>query len=1072
MQRHVKARTSALCLLTLVLALAISCSGNTPTVIEVTSVTIDVGDSLEVITGGTGSLTATVQPSDATDKTVTWTSSDTTVLEIGSDGSYTAHKAGQATVTATAGGKTDSVTITVKDPVKAESVSLDKETLSLIVGETAKLTAAMTPEDAKDTLTWTSSSSQTAAVDQEGIVTAVAEGTAVITVVTGNGKTDSCTVTVSPAPVPVTGLSISNAELQLKKGATFQLSASVQPADATFEGTIVWTSSEDTLASVSESGLVRAISEGPVTITASITVEEQVFTDKCEVTVLGDAASIVDSITIEGADNINLEIGGSQQLTYSVSPEDALTTVTWSSSNEAVATVTDGTVNAVGLGDAVITVTAVNGGKSDSVTVTVTPIEVTDISLDKEIAEAFIGETVELKATIKPEDATDKRISWSSSDNSIASVDDGLVTTHGIGSVKITATSVSNDAISAHCLIEVIPIPVDSITLDRNKLELVIGENTMLTATVLPENATDKTVTWTSSDDTVASIEDGIVTALAEGEASITATAGDKSATCTVTVSDGMTDLGTEGINVPSWLADRTFSGDMDLQGSDVTFIVDIKADDFQLWISPSEGAYADAMGFLLGGSDYKILNQRGSDSAYTVTLRTEVETKIDMIKTSSGIDLTVTIDESTVKYSMVDDSDLVLPITFAQMRFKAEDERDTESVVLPSWFNGPYAFEMMGSDMFIRANDTRDNILGVRATGNMFSEPEERLPVSQENEYNKITVTITGQWSSNQHYYLEMTEERRTLDTDELTTDHYVFLISKQGQDILFTSVQNEGTPVFQPAYCTSIPESEWPSRPGLVDPSTLTSLGTDGLHVPDWLVGKAMDYKMNYDGFIVQTYMILSDDNLTQRYIYGDYTLDDPEPTSGYSNLLQQAASDDVWYLRYMDSDGPSAESEEYWTRTDDGVIMIPLYDGEIIGHINLIAMDLDSIPASNPFDAASVEAIIYKLQEIQSDLADGHTTNPPAGVTWSNTSGSAWTVEFTNFKIEVYADETETRTTTINGTCVLDISAEPRSRAGILSVDLTVDNKDGSGIGLSSEDPSTCEYKYNDRRLVWPN
>ncbi len=345
MQRHVKARTSALCLLTLVLALAISCGGNTPTVIEVTSVTIDVGDSLEVITGGTGSLTATVQPSDATDKTVTWASSDTAVLEIGSDGSYTAHKAGQATVTATAGGKTDSVTITVKDPVKAESVSLDKETLDLTVGETVKLIATMTPEDAIDILEWHSTGSSIASVSQDGTVTAVAEGTAVITVKTKSGATASCTVTVSPAPVPVTGLSISNTELQLKKDATFQLSASVQPADATFKGAIVWTSSDDTLASVSESGLVRAISEGPVTITASITVEEQVFTAECEVTVLGDAASIVDSITIEGADNITLEIGGSQQLTYSVSPEDALTTVTWSSSNEAVATVTDGTVN-------------------------------------------------------------------------------------------------------------------------------------------------------------------------------------------------------------------------------------------------------------------------------------------------------------------------------------------------------------------------------------------------------------------------------------------------------------------------------------------------------------------------------------------------------------------------------------------------------------------------------------------------------------------------------------------------------------------------------------------------------
>lgn len=1052
MQRHVRARTHALCLLTLVLALAISCGGNTPTVIEVTSVTIDVGDSLEVITGGTGSLTATVQPNDATDKTVTWTSSDTAVFEIGSDGSYTAHKAWQVTVTATAGGKTDSVTITVKDPVKAESVSLDKETLDLTVGETAKLTATMTPEDAIDILEWDSTGSSIASVSQDGTVTAVAEGTAKITVRTENGATDSCTVTVSPAPVPVTGLSISNTELQLKKGATFQLSASVQPADATFEGTIVWTSSDDTLASVSESGLVTAISEGPVTITASITVEEQVFTDECKVTVLGDAASIVESITIDGEDKLSLEIGGTQQLTYSVSPEDAVTTVTWSSSNEAVATVTNDTVNAVGVGNAIITVTAVNGGKSDRVTVTVTPIEVTRITLSETAVEVFIGASVELTATIEPEDATDKRISWSSSDNSIASVDDGRVTTRGIGTATITARSVSNEEINASCTIKVKEVPVESIELDRNKLELVIDENTRLTATVLPANATDKTVTWTSSDDGIASVEDGIVTALAGGEACITATAGDKTATCTVTVSDGMTDLGTDGINVPSWLADRTFSGDMEDffgDGKDATLVVDIWQDDFQLWISPLEGTYIDAMGVLIGGSNYMILNQRGSDSAYTVTLKIEVEIKIDMIKTSSGIDLTVTKDGSPVKYSMVDDSDLVLPITFAQMRFKAEDERDTESVVLPSWLNATYRGEAHGFEMYFKVNDSGNNILESHRIGNAYSEPSPIIATSSD---------ITVQYSSDNHYYL-------SISSSEDEGGSYAIGISLVDDGILITQHNTDiGYTSYMPVYCTLVPDSEFPTVPEVFDPSTLDDLGTGQLDVPEWLSGKAFLYDMSdqYDAEII-TYMMFSEHGMTQRYILGEYTDDDPSPDSTYENLDEQRGGDGVWYIRYSEG---GEETEQYWMSNGDGAV---LRTSGMVIYLELV--DSSTLPERS-FDSASVEAIIYKLQDIQSDLADGHTTNPPEGVTWSNTSGSAWTVEFTNFKIEVYADETETRTTTINGTCVLDISAEPRSRAGILSVDLTVDNKDGSGIGLSSEDPSTCEYKYDDRRLVWPN
>lgn len=176
-------------------------------------------------------------------------------------------------------------------------------------------------------------------------------------------------------------------------------------------------------------------------------------------------------------------------------------------------------------------------------------VAVTSITLDKTAIELEVGGTAKLTATVAPEEATDKTVTWTTSDEAIATVADGTVTAVKAGTATITAKAGDK---TVTCTVTVKakkddtgnqgddsnkPVAVTGITLDATTAELKIGETKKVVATVAPDNATDKTVTWASSDEKVATVTaDGTVTAVAPGKATITATAGDKKATCEITV--------------------------------------------------------------------------------------------------------------------------------------------------------------------------------------------------------------------------------------------------------------------------------------------------------------------------------------------------------------------------------------------------------------------------------------------------------------------------------------------------------------------------------------------------------
>ncbi len=163
-------------------------------------------------------------------------------------------------------------------------------------------------------------------------------------------------------------------------------------------------------------------------------------------------------------------------------------------------------------------------------------IPVTGVTLDQEAVELEIGASAVLTATVTPEDATDKTVTWSSSNETVATVADGVVTAVAAGTATITAKASEMEATCEVTVNESAAVAVESVALDKTETTLVVGKTETLTATVTPEDATDKTVIWTSSDESVTTVVDGVVTAVAAGTATITAKAGEMEAACAVTV--------------------------------------------------------------------------------------------------------------------------------------------------------------------------------------------------------------------------------------------------------------------------------------------------------------------------------------------------------------------------------------------------------------------------------------------------------------------------------------------------------------------------------------------------------
>ena len=333
--------------------------------------------------------------------------------------------------------KTDNVTVTDQVKTGVTGVSLNKTELALEVGETGTLEAKVEPNDASNKgVTWSSSNNEIATVNN-GVVTAVKEGTTTITVTTAEGgKTATCKVIVNaPQTKPVTNVTLEPNTLTLEVGKSETLTAKVEPSDATNQK-VTWESNATNVATVDNSGKVTAVSEGTATITAKA--GEQTAT--CTVTVT-KADVAVESVTLDKT-SLDLKTGDNATLTATVSPDNATDrTVTWESNATNIATVdNNGAVTAKAAGTATITAKAGEQTATCKITVTKADVKVTQITISGKNT-LNVNDVATLTADVQPGDATNKTVVWTSENPDVVKVENGKVTALMPGQAVIKATA-------------------------------------------------------------------------------------------------------------------------------------------------------------------------------------------------------------------------------------------------------------------------------------------------------------------------------------------------------------------------------------------------------------------------------------------------------------------------------------------------------------------------------------------------------------------------------------------------------------------------------------------------------
>lgn len=483
--------------------------------------------------GDTCSLNIVVSPEGSYIGAIEWTSDNEEVATVNEEGVISANGIGQAIISASNGVLTATCSVSVI-PTPVISITLDRTEWCGEVGESLMLLPTVLPEDATDkTITWTSDNPMVASVDENGNVTALSLGQAVIVAACGDVSA-SCIVEV--VATPVESITLSQDAAQLKVGESLTLFATVLPENAT-DKTVFWTSDNAEVASVDEAGNVTALSLGQAVIMASC----GEVSASCTIDIV---ATPVESIQLNYESAI-LQVGNIYPLAATVFPEDATDrTVTWTSDNTEVATVGDeGTVRALSIGSATIAASCGEVSAYCYVTVVATPVE--SITLSQDYADLTIGEHLSLTATVLPESVTNKDIVWSSSDATVAGVDsDGNVIAISVGEADIIAMAADGSGISATCHVVVNPVLVEAILLSPDRWSWEEGQSFKIEATVLPDNATDKTLEWSTSNDKVAEVDgEGNVTVLHEGTCVITASATDGSgiyAECIVTELTGI----------------------------------------------------------------------------------------------------------------------------------------------------------------------------------------------------------------------------------------------------------------------------------------------------------------------------------------------------------------------------------------------------------------------------------------------------------------------------------------------------------------------------------------------------
>lgn len=340
-------------------------------------------------------------------------------------------------------------------------------------------------------------------------------------------------VNITSAYAEINGITLKKSESILGVGYTENLKYDI-PSGLN-SSNIIWRSSNQKVATVNSNGKVTGIATGTTIITASL----NGYTSTCTIVVSSNYIP-VNGISLNKS-NLNLTINSSEKLTSNVSPSNASNKdVTWRSSNNSVATVdSNGKITAKKIGTTIITVSS--SGYTSTCTVNVVDtIELKGITINKTTLRLKEKNSETLKITFNPSNATNKKITWKSSNSNIATVDNnGTVKAIKPGSATITA--VSNDGgyvATSKVTVEALSKKVTGVSLDKKEIQLVAGEEGTLKATINPSYAENKNIKWESSNEKVATVKDGVISAKRKGTAEIKVITedGEKEAICKVTV--------------------------------------------------------------------------------------------------------------------------------------------------------------------------------------------------------------------------------------------------------------------------------------------------------------------------------------------------------------------------------------------------------------------------------------------------------------------------------------------------------------------------------------------------------
>ena len=426
-----------------------------------------------------------------------------------------------------------------KDSAKVSGITVTPASVTLEAGKTVSLKAAVVPETAADkTVRWESENPAVADVTASGVVTAKAAGETSVTAVTTDGNyRASCLITVI-GKTDVTGVRIDET-FPVPVGKEVGLNYAVLPTDASVK-TVLFTveeGKEDVLTlEDSNRGIVKGVAVGKAQVT--VTTAEGGYSDSCAVTVYRAAEKV--TITADGYEAAaGLEAGLTLALTATVFGEPTYDTVFWATSDPQTAAVAaNGTVTAKEPGTVTVRASLHPFNNPDYPADVTAEIEidivagsaaVESVAINEgETVAMFKGETKQLTCTVNPPNASEKTVVWSVTEGAdVVSVnaDTGEVTALRPGSATVTVTARSDAAKTDSCTVTVREA-VTAVRLNSDSLRLTLteaGKTETLTAAVEPQEATDRSVRWTAVPDGIVSVENGTVTALKAGTATVRA---------------------------------------------------------------------------------------------------------------------------------------------------------------------------------------------------------------------------------------------------------------------------------------------------------------------------------------------------------------------------------------------------------------------------------------------------------------------------------------------------------------------------------------------------------------------